>query len=104
MFESFVRPPLTNLGPARYHDAVQVNIAQAKATLSTLVTLAEQGQDVVLARNGEPVARIVAFDASHPIEEDSPLRRRGYGVDKGVFEVPDDFDDPLPPEIMRYFT
>jgi len=30
--------------------------------------------------------------------------QRGLGIDKGLFEVPDDFDDPLPPEIMRYFT
>jgi len=34
----------------------------------------------------------------------SPDPRRGLGIDKGLFEVPDDFDDPLPPEIMRYFT
>lgn len=83
-----------------------MNIAEAKAKLSTLVTMAQDGEDVVLARNGEPVARIVALDAAprHEEEDADPLRRRGFGVDKGVFEVPDDFDDPLPPELMRYFT
>jgi hypothetical protein len=30
--------------------------------------------------------------------------QRGLGIDKGLFEVPDDFDDPLPREILRYFT
>jgi hypothetical protein len=30
--------------------------------------------------------------------------QRGFGIDAGLFEVPDDFDDPLPPEIMPHFT
>lgn len=37
---------------------LQVNIAKAKATLSELVARAEAGEDVVLMRNGKPVAKI----------------------------------------------
>ena len=39
---------------------IQVNIAKAKATLSDLVARAEAGEEVVLSRNGRPVARISA--------------------------------------------
>ena len=42
---------------------IQVNIAKAKATLSELVAKAEAGEDVVLARNGEAVARITPVKA-----------------------------------------
>lgn len=42
---------------------IQVNIAKAKATLSELVARAEAGEEVVLARNGEAVARITPVKA-----------------------------------------
>ncbi len=38
---------------------VQMNIAEAKAKLSELVTAAEQGQEVIIARGGQPAVRIV---------------------------------------------
>jgi prevent-host-death family protein len=77
-----------------------VNIAEAKAKLSQLVDLAERGEEVVIARHGRPVAKIVRL-ADHAAER---YPNRGFGIDRGRFEVPDDFDDPLPPEIMRHFT
>jgi prevent-host-death family protein len=77
-----------------------VNIAEAKAKLSQLVDLAERGEEVVLARHGRPVAKIVRL--GEYVGE--PYPERGFGVDRGRFDVPDDFDDPLPPEFMRHFT
>jgi prevent-host-death family protein len=77
-----------------------VNIAEAKAKLSQLVDLAERGEEVVLARHGRPVAKIVRL-GEHAAER---YPNRGFGIDRGRFVVPDDFDDPLPPEIMRHFT
>ncbi|GAC1659180.1 MAG: type II toxin-antitoxin system Phd/YefM family antitoxin [Candidatus Elarobacter sp.] len=77
-----------------------VNIAEAKARLSHLISLAERGEEVVIARHGRPVAKIVPL-GDHVNE---PYPNRGLGIDRGRFEVPDDFDDPLPPEIMRRFT
>lgn len=43
--------------------AIQVNIAEAKAKLSALIEAAERGEEVIIARNGEPVARINALKA-----------------------------------------
>lgn len=77
-----------------------VNIAEAKAKLSQLVDMAERGQEVVLARHGRPVAKIVRLGGH--VKEPHP--NRGFGIDRGRFAVSDDFDDPLPPEIMRHFT
>jgi prevent-host-death family protein len=47
-----------------------VNIHQAKTHLSALLCEMEQGEDIVIARNGTPVARLV------PVEQ-APKRRRG---------------------------
>ena len=68
---------------------VQVNISEAKAQLSRLLALAEAGEEVVIARKGVPVARLVAI----------PKKRTPQpGRWKGVFTVPDSFFDPLPEE------
>ncbi|MDR1854641.1 MAG: type II toxin-antitoxin system prevent-host-death family antitoxin [Azoarcus sp.] len=42
---------------------MQVNMLEAKNTLSRLVAAVERGEDVVLARNGKPVARIAPYEA-----------------------------------------
>jgi prevent-host-death family protein len=64
-----------------------VNMHEAKTTLSQLVEQAEKGEDVVLARAGEPVARIVAI---------RPAAQRRLGQWKGRVRMSDDFDAPLP--------
>lgn len=77
-----------------------VEIACAKARISELLALVEGGEEVVLLRRGQPVAKIIRVEG-RPAER---YPNRGLGIDRGRFEVPDDFDDPLPPEIMRHFT
>ena len=64
-----------------------VNVHRAKTELSRLLARAEAGEDVVIARRGEPVARLVACRA--------PIRRRP-DVLKGKIVVPDTVFDPLP--------
>lgn len=63
-----------------------VNMLQAKSTLSRLVEAIEQGheREIVIARNGRPVARLVPMDAA-------PAGKR-IGVAKGKFEVPGSID------------
>ena len=77
-----------------------VDIAEATAKLSDLVDLAERGEEIVISRHGRAIAKLVRLDGR--VAERYP--NRGLGIDRGRFEVPDDFDDPLPPEIMRHFT
>jgi prevent-host-death family protein len=73
----------------------QVNIFEAKSQLSKLVELAEKGQDVVIARAGKPVARLTQLHASK-----LPIR---YGVLKGAVRISDDFDAPLPEDVLDSF-
>jgi len=73
----------------------QVNIHQAKTGLSKLVERAEAGEEVLIARAGKPVAKLVPLDRLL-IETDSPLL-------DGKFRIPDDFNKPLPPSILRAF-
>ncbi len=68
---------------------VTVNVHEAKTNLSRLLAQVEAGEEVVIARNGTPVARLV---------REKPRAPRKPGRFKGVFEVPDSFFDPLPEE------
>lgn len=65
-----------------------VNIHEAKTRLSRLVAEVEAGGDVVIARAGKPVARIVRFG-------DAPAERR-FGAMKGRAATGDAFFEPLP--------
>lgn len=72
-----------------------VNVYEAKNQLSKLINDALSGHDIVIAKNGKPMVRL------QPIE---PLPPRPLGLLEGVFEVPDDFDDPLPPDVFAGFN
>ena len=70
-----------------------VNVHEAKTHLSRLLARVERGEEIVIARSGRPVARLVRYDEP----------RRTLGRDAGLFEVPDDFDEPLPADVLRAF-
>jgi prevent-host-death family protein len=75
--------------------AALVNIYEAKARLSALVERAAAGEDVIIGRAGRPVARLTSLEA--------PKRTVRIGGLKGKFKVPDDFDAPLPDELVAAF-
>lgn len=72
-----------------------VNIHAAKTQLSRLVEEAASGSEVIIARAGRPIARLVAL-------ERKPGRRR-LGSLSGRLQVPDAFDAPLPDEMLAAF-
>jgi prevent-host-death family protein len=74
---------------------VVVNVAEAKARLPELIERAGRGEEIVLARNGKPRARLVSLDT------DRSLRIPGKG--KGRFRVLRGFDAPLPPDLLDLF-
>jgi prevent-host-death family protein len=74
---------------------MEVNIHQAKTHLSRLLERALLGEEVIIAKAGKPIAKLVPLDR-HP-------KWRKLGSAKGVFTVPDDFNDPLPKEIEDLF-
>jgi prevent-host-death family protein len=75
--------------------AVEVNVHEAKTHLSRLLEQAMEGEDVIIMRAGRPLVRLT------PVER-APVQRR-LGTAKGDFVVPDDFDAPLPEEILADF-
>ncbi len=72
-----------------------VGVHEAKTHLSRLIDEVTAGEEVVITRRGEEVARLVASRA--------PGRKRQLGMDEGVFSIPDDFDDPLPDDLLDLF-
>ena len=68
---------------------VTVNVHEAKTNLSRLLAQVEAGEEVVIARNGKPVARLVAL---------SRQREPRFGSWKGRIVIDDSFFDPLPEE------
>jgi prevent-host-death family protein len=73
----------------------RVNIHQAKTHLSRLVEEAAAGEEIVIAKAGRPVARLVALDIA--------AKPRQPGRLKGLIKIRDDFDAPLPPDIAEAF-
>lgn len=65
-----------------------VNIHEAKTHLSRLLEAVLAGEDVIIARAGRPIARLTPFDGGPP--------RRRFGQDAGLYDVPENFDEPLP--------
>lgn len=65
-----------------------IEVAQAGAQLETLIQEVDAGAEVVITRDGHPVARLVSATAETATE-------RVPGSAKGLFTVPDDFDAPL---------
>lgn len=72
-----------------------VNISEAKAQLSRLVEEARQGRRVVIGKAGHPVAVLTAYE-----EDPEPRPLGGWA---GEVWIADDFDDPLPDELQRFF-
>jgi prevent-host-death family protein len=71
-----------------------VGVHEAKTHLSRLLDDVAAGEEVVITRRGEPAARLVAL---------GPGSRRSFGIDRGRFVVPDDFDAALDDDVQGSF-
>ena len=72
-----------------------VKLYDAKTHLSRLVERAARGEEFIIAKGDEPKARLMPLAARGA--------RRGPGGWQGKVRISDDFDAPLPPDIMRAF-
>ncbi len=73
----------------------QINIHEAKTHLSQLVEDAARGEEIVIAKAGKPVARLLGLAAT-------PAPRRP-GLLKGRIRIGADFDAPLPEDVLAAF-
>jgi len=74
---------------------MQVNLYAAKTHLSSLVERASGGEEIIIAKAGRAVARLVALPNGRP--------RRKPGRGRGKIHIRNDFDAPLPPDIAAAF-
>jgi len=72
-----------------------VNVHEAKTHLSKLLERVQLGEEVIIAKSGKPVARLVGV-GERP-------KRREPGSAKGTLIYSDDFDAPLPEEVLNSF-
>lgn len=73
----------------------QVNIREAKTQLTSLLRRVMLGEEIVMAKAGKPVAKIIPYG--------EPPAERVPGRDRGLFVVPEDFDAALPNDVRRTF-
>jgi prevent-host-death family protein len=73
---------------------MEVNIHEAKTHFSRLLQRVAAGEEVTIARAGVPVARLVAVE---------PKAKRPLGFARGQVWVADDFDAPLPDDLLAEF-
>ena len=81
---------------ANTHTMKHVSIHDAALELAQLVDAAAAGEDVVIEKNGVPAVRLV------PIEP-AAKRPRVAGLMKGKLDIADDFDAPLPDDVLADF-
>lgn len=73
-----------------------VNVHEAKTHLSRILKRVEMGEEIVFARGGKPVAKLVPLEPPRP-------KLRVFGGDEGQVWIADDFDAPLPDDLLDLF-
>ena len=73
-----------------------INIHEAKTHLSRLVEQAAAGREIIIAKAGKPLARLVPLAV--------PVRPKKFGLLKGQIKVPDNFNAPLDIETLALFA
>jgi prevent-host-death family protein len=79
----------------QYQVLKQVSIHEAKTQLSRLLRRVTAGEEITIANRGVPVTRLI------PVSTREPIRK--LGIYRGALEIPDDFDAPVPDEILDLF-
>ena len=74
---------------------MEVNIHEAKTHLSRLLLRVAAGEEITIAKAGVPIARLV------PVERN--IKKRPWGIDRDRIWIADDFDAPLPDDILASF-
>ena len=72
---------------------IQVSVGEAQTHLSRLLARVSAGEEVLITKAGTPVARLVPCGP--------PGKDRVPGLDRGLVDVPDDFDAPLSSDLME---
>lgn len=72
-----------------------VNIHEAKTRLSELLQRMNAGEEIIIAKAGRPIARLCPYEGARP--------SRKPGMDRGKAWISEDFDAPLPEDVLKDF-
>lgn len=75
----------------------RIPLSETDGRMAELVGRVEKGEEVVILRDGKPVAKLVPL---HSTPEKHPIH---FGLAKGQITIADDFDDPLPEDLLKSF-
>lgn len=75
--------------------ATVINIHEAKTHLSRIVEEVAAGKEIVIAKAGKPMARLVPMQPG--------VTKKHLGLLKGKIKIPADFNKPLPASVLRLF-
>jgi prevent-host-death family protein len=78
-------------------ETVQVNLYEAKTQLSSLVERVAKGEEIVIAKAGKPMAKLVALTSEPKLH-----RKPGQNL-LGITYIAEDFDAPLPEDVLQDF-
>jgi antitoxin (DNA-binding transcriptional repressor) of toxin-antitoxin stability system len=81
---------------------IHVNQQEAEKQFSKLLLKVLEGEEIVISMGGEEIARIIRSNYSEKPKQQQ-TGSRVPGIDEGRFIVPDDFDEPLSPDILKSF-
>jgi len=74
---------------------ISVNVHEAKTHLSRLLERVAAGEEIIISKANKPMAKLTPLS--------KPQMDRVPGLDKGVIQIPDDFDAPLPQDVLALF-
>jgi prevent-host-death family protein len=77
------------------HHPAYVSVHEAKTHLSKLLQRVLTGEEIIISKSGQPVARLTPFDR--------PAHDRQAGLFRGQIKISDDFDAPLPEDLLKEF-
>ena len=76
---------------------IRVSLEEIASDLVRYLRRVEEGETLILLRSDRPIAEL------RPINDQATLSKRPFGLCAGEFIVPDDFDEPLPEEVLADF-
>ena len=74
---------------------ISFDVHEAKTHLSRLLERVAAGEEILISKAGKPMAKLIPLS--------KPQNNRVPGLDKGVVQIPDDFDAPLPDDLLELF-
>ena len=82
---------------------IYVNLQEAEQKFPQLFSQVLQGEEIIISVEGQEKARLIPSSSNPTITSDKTSEKRIPGIDQGRFVVPDDFDEPLPQELLQAF-